>query len=403
MHFITLFIKNNLVQLKRQWLTLSLLLLFPILLIGLSMFLIATYLLPTEENPLEIGLVDLDKSEETQLVTDLLENESSVGQVIKIKNLEKNQAEKAIEENELSSYIIFPDNFIANLYEGVSVEIEVTGNIKRKAESEITKELIDSVMRHVNTSQANILLLNERAKELNMPPEERQEYLFSQFTSFLMYTTGKDKALSIEKLTQHQTTSPLEYYVIAIWFIVLIVWLFIIYNFLYRGMPQRLETRINLYGVTKFQQIFARLSVTLIIILILSGSVFLILTNQLNFDFAAEDYFRMLGLICGMSVIYLLMLALLELLFKSDYVRLFSQLIITIILIALSGALIPVIYFPIKVQSYLEYLPFNQTFYWLQEVIFNERFYVEYKLLLILVSVLFIVFACFAKWKERVR
>src|SRR5699024_12599079 len=88
--------------------------------------------------------------------------------------------------------------------------------------------------------------LNERAKELNMPPEERQEYLFSQFTSFLLYTTGKDKALSKEKLTQHQTTSPFEYYLVAIWFIVLIVWLFIIYNFLYRGMPQRLETRINL-------------------------------------------------------------------------------------------------------------------------------------------------------------
>lgn len=403
MHFITLFIKNNLVQLKRQWLTLSLLLLFPIILIGLSIFLIATYLLPTEENPLEIGLVDLDKSEETQLVTDLLENESSVGQVIKIRNLEKNQAEKAVEENELSSYIIFSDNFIANLYEGVSVEIEVKGNKKRKAESEITKELIDSVMRHINTSQANILLLNERAKELSMPPEERQEYLFSQFTSFLLYTTGKDKALSKEKLTQHQTTSPFEYYLVAIWFIVLVVWLFIIYNFLYRGTPRRLETRINLYGVTKFQQIMARFSVTLVITLLLSGSVFLIITNQLNFDFAAENYFRMLGLITTMSFIYLLMLALLELLFKSDYVRLFSQLIITIILIGLSGALIPVIYFPIKVQSYLEYLPFNQTFYWLQEVIFNERFYVEYKLLLVLVSVLFIVFACFAKWKERLR
>src|SRR5699024_10399939 len=231
--------------------------------IGLSIFLIATYLLPTEENPLEIGLVDLDKSEETQLVTDLLENESSVGQVIKIKNLEKNQAEKAIEENELSSYIIFPDNFIANLYEGVSVEIEVKGNIKRKAESEITKELIDSVMRHINTSQANILLLNERAKELNMPPEERQEYLFSKFTSFLLYTTGKDKALSNEKLTQHHTNSTFEYYMVAMCFIIMIVWLIVIYNFLYRGMPHRLETRFVLYGVNKLHQILARFSVTL--------------------------------------------------------------------------------------------------------------------------------------------
>ena len=403
MHFINLFIKNNLIQLKRQWLTLSLLLLFPIILIGLSVFLIATYLLPSEENPLEIGLVDLDKSEETQLVTDMLENESSFDQIIKITNIEESEAEKAIEENELSSYIIFPDNFISNLYEGVSVEVRVVGNSRRKAESEITKELIDSLMRHINTSQANILLLNDRAKELNMLPGERQEYLFKQFTSFLLYTTGKDKALSKEKITQHQTTSPNDYYAIAIWFIVLITWLFIIYNFLYRGIPERLETRINLYGVTKLQQIIARLSVTLFGTIILSSGTFLVLTNQLAFDFELEDYFRMLGLISLMSLIYLLVLALLELLFKSDYVRLFSQLIATFILIGLSGALIPVIYFPVRIQVFLEYLPFNHTFYWLQEVIFEERFYVEYKLLLILVSVLFIVFACLATWKERMR
>src|SRR5699024_11862275 len=136
----------------------------------------------------------------------------------------------------------------------------------------------------------------------SMPPEERQAYLFSQFTSFLLYTTGKDKALSKEKLTQHQTTSPFEYYLVAIWFIVLIVWLFVIYNFLYRGMPQRLETRINLYGVTKFQQIMARFSVTLIITLILSSSVFFIFTYQLIFDFAVEDYFILLGLINNINL-----------------------------------------------------------------------------------------------------
>lgn len=402
MHFINLFIKNNLIQLKRQWLTLSLLLLFPIILIGLSVFLIATYLLPSEENPLKIGLVDLDKSEETQLVTEMLASESDFDKIINMTNLEEIEARKAIEENELSSYIIFPDDFITNLYEGVSVEIQVIGNPKRRADSEITKELIDSMMRHINTSQANILLLNDRAKELNMLPEERQEYLLNQFTSFLLYTTGKNKALSKEKITQHQTTSPIDYYLIAIWFIVLITWLFIIYNFLYRGMSNRLETRINLYGVTKFQQIIARLGVTLFVTLILGSSVFYILMKQLSFIFLSEDYLRMFGLISVMSLIYLFILALLELLFKSDYLRLFSQLIVTFILIGLSGALIPVIYFPVTIQTYLNYLPFNHTFYWLQEVIFNERLYVEYNLLLTLVSVLFIVFACLATWKGRI-
>src|SRR5699024_4761267 len=210
MRFIKLFIKNNIIQLKRQWLSLSLLLLFPIILIGLSIFLISFYLLPSEENVIEIGLVDLDKSKETELVTELITNESDVNEIIKIKNMEEEkekekenetemrtkkseankiikiknmeeaEAKNKIDKNELSSYIIFPDEFITKLYEGISVEVEVVGNPQRTIESEMTKELIDSLMRHINTSQANILLLNKRAKELNMPQDERQAYLFNQ-------------------------------------------------------------------------------------------------------------------------------------------------------------------------------------------------------------------------------
>src|SRR5699024_6147304 len=103
----------------------------------------------------------------------------------------------------------------------------------------------------------------------------------------------------------------------------------------------------------------------------------------------------MFNLFSIMNVFYLLILYLLlfiftilELIFISEYIRLFIQLITTFIMIGLSGALVPSIYFPVAVQEILTYLPFNHTFYWLKEVIFEERFYVEYKLLLIIVSAL---------------
>src|SRR5690625_892902 len=128
MRFITLFIKNNIIQLKRQWLSLSLLLLFPSILIGISIFLTDTYLLPSEEKVIEIGLDDLDKSKETELVTEMITNESDANEIIKIKNMEEAEAKNKIDKNELSSYIIFPDEFIMKLYEGISVEVDVFGN-----------------------------------------------------------------------------------------------------------------------------------------------------------------------------------------------------------------------------------------------------------------------------------
>src|SRR5699024_9207736 len=120
MRFIKLFIKNNIIKLMRQWLSMSSLVLLPIILSGLFIFIIVTYLLPSEENVIEIGLVDLDKSKETELVTELITNESGANEIIKIKNMEEAEAKNKIAKNELSSYIIFPDEFIAKLYDGVS-------------------------------------------------------------------------------------------------------------------------------------------------------------------------------------------------------------------------------------------------------------------------------------------
>src|SRR5690625_6326667 len=98
----------------------------------------------------------------------MITNESDANEIIKIKNMEEAEAKNKIDKNELSSYIIFPDEFITKLYEGISVEVEVVGNPQRTIESEMTKELIVSLMRHINTYQANILLLYESVKELNM-------------------------------------------------------------------------------------------------------------------------------------------------------------------------------------------------------------------------------------------
>src|SRR5690625_5906686 len=102
-------------------------------------------------------------------------------------------------------------------------------------------------------------------------------------------------------------------------------------------MPTCIETRIKLYGVTKLQQIIARISVTLVTTLMLVSITFVALTSQLGLDFELEDYLRMFNLFSIMSVIFLLILVLLELIFTLEYIRLFIQLIITFIMFGLSA------------------------------------------------------------------
>src|SRR5699024_7352121 len=139
----------------------------------------------------------------------------------------------------------------------------------------------------------------------------------------------------------------------------------------------------------------------LVTTLMLVSITFVALTSQLGLDFELEDYLRMFNLFSIMSVIYLLILAVLELIFTSEYIRLFIQLITTFIMIGLSGALVTSIYCPVEVLDIFTYLPLNHPFYWFKELIFEARFYLQSILLLLIVSALFIVFACLVICKER--
>lgn len=67
-----LFITNNIKQLKRQWLSLPLLLLFPFILVGIIALLLFLTLTPSAKAPIIVGVVDENQSEETKLLTTLL-------------------------------------------------------------------------------------------------------------------------------------------------------------------------------------------------------------------------------------------------------------------------------------------------------------------------------------------
>src|SRR5690625_5869237 len=67
-----LFIKNNLLQLQRKWLSLPLLILFPVAILLLITTIAITVISPSDQEPVQIGFVDLDQSEETQLIMGMI-------------------------------------------------------------------------------------------------------------------------------------------------------------------------------------------------------------------------------------------------------------------------------------------------------------------------------------------
>src|SRR5699024_5770533 len=202
-----LFIQNNVGQIKRRGFMLPLILLFPVLLIGAVILLVASFFNATEQDPILLGVVNEDQSKETEMIIDILEESSEFGPFMQIESMDRQSANVQIEANEISSYIILPEDFTANLYEGYPVTMAVTGNPKQQMESNVVHELINSVMRHIESSQANILLVNEYAKKVEMDDGMRSELIMDEFMKALMSVAGKDKIISEDTV---KNTPPLH-------------------------------------------------------------------------------------------------------------------------------------------------------------------------------------------------
>lgn len=396
-----LFGKNNLMQLRRKWLPLPLLLLFPIIIIGLIVTILLAFFSPVDNDPIQVGVVDLDQSKETQLIIELIDETSQLGAYIQLQSMSKSEAIKGIDSNQLSTYIELPGNLASNLYNGHPVTLPITGNPNQATESRLIKELIDSVARHIRTSQANILAINYYAKALSIDDETRSNLLFEQFKDFLFYTIGKDKILDQEQVTNLTTTSPLNYFGIASWFIVVTIWLLAIYNFLYKEETLRLKKRMKLYGVTALQQVFARIIVTILVTTVFAIISFIVLNNLLTFELQKEDYLRIGTIMLLYSVLALVFLAIIETILSSRKLCLLGQSVGIGILLILSGSFIPSLYFPLKLQAFIPYVFSSEAFHWLQEIMLNGRFHADYIPLLLMNGAGFFIVIGLSIGKER--
>lgn len=398
---LSLFMKHDLKKLKRKWPSLPLLFLFPMIIVALCAVIAVSIFMPDEKDPIMVGLVDLDKSKETKMVVNLIEGSSQLGNYIKIESLTEKQAKKQI-DGRLSAYVTFPEGFTESLYNGDSVTLHITGNPNKRTQSYVVKELLDSIARHIRTSQANILTINYYAKQLNIDESKRHDILFQQFTNFLLYTVGKDKIMDEEKIENSATSSPIHYYLLSGWFIVVTIWLLALYSFFTKDEESRMRERMRLYGVTLFRQLLAKIITTFAITSILAIIAFYGCMLIMDVTLYSEHYARVAVIVGLYAIIFLFVLAILETIFTGQKIRLLMQSLFTFITLLVSGALIPALYFPLYVQHLLPYSYATEAFHWLQEIIMNGRFYADYvPLTLMMVSVLF-VFIGISMWKGRV-
>ncbi|HLQ73061.1 MAG TPA: ABC transporter permease [Bacillota bacterium] len=398
-----IFIKNYMKQLQRKLFILPLFLLFPLIVIGGVAFLLVTFFSSTTESTIHLGVVNEDGSKETNIIVEVLEGTEQFGSFIEVESLERKQAEQKVYADEMSAYIVLPAGFTDDLYRGSSVQMDIFGNPQKEVDSQVVYQLVNSFMRHIRTSQANILLVNEYGKELPITDEERSDLVFDEFIKTFINIASKDKIVTEHTVENKSTSSPVQFFIISLFYITVTIWLFIFYHLLYEEDEQRMVDRMALYGVTNLQRMTSRIIVTYTFTMVWAVGMAYVLLRMFSFDIIGENIGRLAILLCLYSFVYLMVLAFLELVIKSSSIRLLTHVIFTGLFILLSGAVVPAIYFPLYIQDLIAYIPSYEALFWSQEIMLNGRFFAEYKVLIISTISMVLIVILTSLWKERVR
>lgn len=400
---IVLFIKNNFMQLQRKYYILPLLLLFPMAIIAMLAFITITFFSPKDQAIIDVGLVDLDQTEETKMVMSLMKDSEEFTNFIAVEEMDEKTANERIDQNDLTAYIIFPEHFADLLFKGKNINLEIVGNDTQRTESLLVKSFMNSIATHINSAQASILAIDDYIGELNIDAKERREILMEQFQSFLLFTLTKDEVISEDIVRNSASETPLHYYIIASWMMISTIWLFIFYNFLQTEASERIQRRMRLYSVTLFQQLFAKAFVSIFMTALFSAGFFAATKVILEYNLSTEDYMRFAGITLLYFMSFIFILLILELLIHSQKLLLVVQSIFTFLIVAISGAIVPTIYFPSYMQDFVEF-SFSYAFFdQLKDLLLNGDTIYNFNLLGITTLVSFILVLLLAYWKERVQ
>lgn len=389
------FIIHHIKQLKRQWITLPFLLFFPIILVGAVALLFYSWIQPVTETPLTIAIVDNDQSEETVLLSTLLTDSNTLAEHISMIQLTTDEAKTQLAQQKIIGYLSLPTNFTETLYNGERTNIAITADPAHQNEILLLKQVVDRIANYMNLAQANLLLINETAHALHYTDETRisliKTHLLSYFTRFF----AKEQFMPHEEVENIATANPVNYYMLSVIFSLLIIWIFLLQQWLLKETPQSITWRLRLYNVGLIKPLLAKGALCLLIPLPLATLFIYIMRAYAQLYWLPSDYVKIFVLLLCVTLIFCCHLLCIELLCQPKR-AMPLQLVYTLYIIISSGAILPSAYLPIRMPSYSQ-----QAFEQLSQVILYERTYAEFLPLLSTLLVSIFLGFMLLKWKER--
>ncbi len=316
--------------------------------------------------PIRIGIVASGEDKVTQMAIELAAAMESVQSICSFQQLDQETAEAEMEAGNLQAVVILPVNFSDDLYAGINTSPTILIPEESSVSIDIFRELLKDAVVLLRTSQASIFSTYDMAEQEahEMDTDEMIDTLYEKYTSEVLFRN---------KLFHKQITSPfgdldeIQFYYVAACMLILLM-LGLNMGHLYCRESRVVEQKLRVYGLTSWKRTMLKMLIMTIelylfaMLLYLIGIVVSSVTSLQLVSWTATAPLGTLLLCLAISAHFHLIYTL-----AGNGIQATSVLLITnVIMIVMSGLIIPTAYLPQSAEVISKVMPVH---YWTEYVL----------------------------------
>lgn len=309
-----------------------------------------------------IGIVDKDQSKETKLILNAIGDGQSLGNDLSIKHYNEEKARQLLSKKKIDGYFVFKDGMTKAFYKNGELPIVVNTYDKQSVESIIILQLTDSVYSRL------MLSMGGGMSYTSLYPSASENELLTMMTDMLFTGLNRSGSFDDEPIKVFDTFS---YYTISTYFVSIFFFFFSIFSILKMNQKDALKERLSMYHFSYEKLTIVRGVFSLFYTTLWSILGLWVIIHFLKPEFEMYNIGQLSLDIAYYLIMIFLVFLFIDIAFRSMLNYLFKVLL-TLVILLLSGAVIPIIYLKSLSAGLIEALPFSIVFNQLVEMLLNN-------------------------------
>ncbi len=312
--------------------------------------------------PFSVGVVDLETSELTQMITEFIGNMDTVSELCKIQMLEEGEAKEKLHNREIVCIITVPEGFMEGIMYGDNIPISIEKYEGTIVENIVIDALVDAATDLLSASQVGIYTGLDAYEEFGDGDNEEYDQLMRDINiKFIQEMITRNDIFDIKKVSATNDLTPVTYYMLSGFVMMTLLSLILVRDIIKPMNNVHILMRYRVMNAKISEILIGKILAITLYLMVIGGSILTILivgSKCMGMEIDITLSFSVLigGFLAAGSIAAICIF--IGLILKDGASYSLFLFIIVLIMTFISGGIIPEIYLP-EIFSSLKWMSLN--------------------------------------------